>query len=315
MTIFQAFLAGVRDSSRSKRYIFLVYCINLVIALVFAAALAGTIRDSLGASAAGENMRQGFDGLWYNSFSAQATGLAATFDPSVTGIGALFNGLDAFLSGGIFRGYPAVVGTGIIYLLMWTLFSAGFIALYAAEGERPSFFQQAARFFPRFIVLAALAGILYYLLFHFVFGWLSGAVNALTRETIDERVHFTYTVIKYLILWLLIWIVNMLFDYSKIITVLRNHKNPLTAPFKAVAVVVPHFIRTFGLYLLIGVCWIVLMLLYWIVVPGAGGSTWIALIWAFLLGQIYLFTRIWTRCLFYAGQTALCAALSEGGQE
>lgn len=309
MKIIEAFLDGFRGVNRTKRYIFLVYLINFLVVLILGIALAGAIHSSLGQSMASENLLKGFDDNWFRSFSSQAKGLASTFNPSVVGIGAVFNGLDAFLKGGILSGYTGIVGFGLLYLLMWTFFSAGFISIYAAKDESPSFFQQAGYFFPRFLVLAVLAGVLYFLLFKFVMTGLTKGVNHLTRETIDERVHFTYTLIKYLILWFLVWVVNILFDYSKIITVLKDHKNAFTAPLKALRVVFSNFGKTFGLYLTIGVFWVVLMFLYWVVAPGASQASWVIILAAFLVGQIYIVSRIWIRCLFYAGQTSLCAAI------
>jgi len=312
MKILKAFIAGIRSVNRSKRYILLVYLVSLVIAIVLGLTLADTIQNSLGSSLAGENMLYGFDGLWYGSFSEQASGLASTFDPGVVNIGAVLNGLDAVLSGNLLEGYIGIAGIGILYLLMWTFFSAGFISIYAKSVERPSFFQQAARFFPRFVILAILAGVLYFLLFYFLMNWLSNAVNALTRETIDERIHFAYTVVKYAILWILVLVVNMLFDYSKIITVMEDHKNALTAPLKAASIVFTNFIKTFGLYLLIGLCWVVLMLIYWLVALRVEGFSLAAILGAFFLGQLYLLSRIGARCMFYAGQTAMCSTISKG---
>ena len=62
MKITEAIRTGIRNVGRSKRYILLVYFLNLVVAMVFAAILAGTIQDSLGSSQAAENMSTGFDG-------------------------------------------------------------------------------------------------------------------------------------------------------------------------------------------------------------------------------------------------------------
>jgi len=309
MNILKTFLTGIRSVNFSKRYILLVYFMNLVLTIVFGIALANALQNSLGSSLAAENLKNGFDGLWYNSFSAQATGLASTFDPSVTGFGAILNGLDNFVTGNLFNNYAGIIGAGLIYLLMWTFFSAGFISIYSDKQGQPSFFQQAARFFPRFVVLAIIAGAIYFLLFFFVLKWFNLAVDALTRETIDERIHFTYTFLKYLLLWFMIWYVNMLFDYSKIITVQQDHKNALTAPIKALRLIFSNFGKTFGLYLLIGICWIVVMLLYWLLVPGAGGSSVIIILAAFLLGQLYLISRIWLRCLFYSAQTEMCSEI------
>ena len=207
------------------------------------------------------------------------------------------------------EGNIVIVGVGLVYLLWWTFFSAGFISIYAAQADNPSFFQRAARFFPRFLILATMAGILYFLVFKFVLHWLSKAVDELTRETIDERIHFTFTVLKYLIIWSVIWSINLVFDYGKIVTVIKDHRNALTAPLKAAAVVFAHSFQTYGLYFAIGVLWVLLMLIYWMMAPGAGQSSWLAIIAAFLGTQLYLVSRIGLRCLFYAGQTAMCAAI------
>jgi len=59
------------------------------------------------------------------------------------------------------------------------------------------------------------------------------------------------------------------------------------------------------LYLLSGLTGIGLLLLYWLIAPGAWQSSWFTIIFAFLLGQIYIIGRIAVRCLFYGGETAL----------
>lgn len=312
MKILDALLEGVRTVSRKKRYTFLAYGFNLSTTLILAITVAMAIQSSLGDSLASENLLKGFDDLWYRNFSSEAKGAVRSFDPSVVGIGAVFNGLDTFITGRFLKGSVAIAAVGFLYLLVWTFFSGGFIAIYASQDERPFFFQQAARFFPRFLVLGVLASILYFFLFKFVLNWFTKAVDELTRETIDERVHFTYTLLKYAILWSIVWSVNILFDYSKILTVLEDHKNALTAPLKALRVVFANFFKTYGLYFAIGSLWIVLMLIYWLIAPGAGQSSWITIFGAFLLGQIYLFGRIGMRCLFYAGQTTMFTAITSG---
>ena len=315
MKISEAFKKGAHNVLQSKRYVLLAYVVSVLLALVLAVALSASLTDSLGNSLAGENLRKGFDPLWYSNFSAAARGLSTTFEPGVVGIGAVLKGLDQMLGGEIFHNDVAIAGVGILYLLLWTFFSAGFISLYAASEGQPSFVERAAAFFPRFLLLAALAGVAYFLLFYFVLNWLNNAVEELTRETIDERVHFAYVAVKYGVVWLLVVGINLIFDYSKIFVVLKNHANALSAPWHAMRTVFSNFGSTFGLYLSIGAVWVVLMLLYWLVAPGAGQSSWLTIAGAFFLGQIYLLVRIGTRCLFYAGQTAMFEAVTSTDHE
>lgn len=313
MKIFGAISSGFANVIQLKRYIFLVYGLNLLISLVLGITLAVTLSQSIGHSLAGENLRNGFDELWYPGFSAQAQGLSGTFHPSVVGIGAVFNGLENMLDGSFLQKNWEVAGVGFLYLLLWTFLSAGFISLYATLKDKPSFFQRGAEFFPRFLILGAMAGVIYFLLLYFVMDWLTKAVDELTRETIDERIHFFYVTLKYLVIWGFIWTVNLVFDYSKILIVVKDHKNALSAPLIAIRLVFSNLGKIYGLYLSIGVVWIVMMLFYWLVAPGAGQSGWITIFGAFVVGQIYLLARIATRCLFYAGQTSMFIALSPEG--
>jgi len=311
MSIGRAFFAGIRRVLGAKRYLFLVYLVNFSFALIMAIALAAAIEGSLGSSLAAENLRDGFDPHWFQGFSAQATGLAATFNPSVVGIGAVFNGLDTFVQGDLFGGYGLIVGAGVLYMILWTFLSAGFISAYKRPKEYVSLLQQSARFFPRFAVLALMAGVAYWFIFRFIMPWTGNIVSSLTHETIDERVAFAYTLIQYLIIWTLVWLVAMVFDYSKIITVVEDRGNALTTPLKALWFVGRHPGRTMGLYIALGLAWVVILFAYWQVAPGAGQATTTAVAFAFLIGQLYILSRIATKCLFWAGQTAMYESFQE----
>lgn len=310
MKIIAALQNGVRLVNRFWRYLFLAYGLNLVLALVLAAGVGMAIADSLGHSASAERLVQNFEEFWYQSFAAQAKGLEKTFNPTVTGIGAVLNGLDATLGGRLFQGEPLLLGVGAFYLILWLFLSAGFISFYARPENQTGFLAHAGCYFVRFVVLGAMAWILYFLIFAFLLDGLGWLVNELTRETIDERIHFFYTLLKYAIVWLLVLSVNMLFDYSKILTVLRDYRNALTAPLHALRLIWKNKRRTYGLYFTLGGAWLILLLIYWFIAPGAGQSTWLTIFLAFMLGQVYVLSRIWTRALFLAGQTAMARQLT-----
>ena len=50
--------------------------------------------------------------------------------------------------------------------------------------------EYAGSCFWRFVQLAAMAGVIYYLIFHFIMPWLSDQADSLTRQMVDERVVF-----------------------------------------------------------------------------------------------------------------------------
>ncbi len=305
----RAYFQGVLGLWRVKRYILGLYAVNLMLALALGSVVGRAIYRSLGNSRAAENLVQGFDSLWYGSFSATAQGLARTFHPAVVGIGAVFENLNDFLQGRLFEGEGIFLGLGLLYLLLWTFFSAGFISRFLSRAQTPDFWQAAAGFLGRLVLLAILAGMVYYLLLGVFLDFLSGWIRGLTRDTTDERIVFFLTLGKYGAVWFLVWWVNMVFDYSKIIIVDRNLRMVPLAPVEAFGLVLKHPLKTMGLYYLLGITSTLMILIYWMVAPGAGASS-AGEIWAaFLLGQLYIILRMCLRVWFYSSQVALYEGL------
>lgn len=305
MTTWQAFREGWKNIYTWRRYVLIVYGLNLILALILASFVAADIRASLGSSAAAETLRDGFNDAWYRGFAAQAQGVSATFQPAVTGIGAVFEGLDALLQGEVFDFPGGIYWLGLLYWGMWVFFSAGFISLFS--GDRAGFFRGAERFFLRFLLLAAGAGILYILIFTALLPLLTSLAEQHTREMIDERPVFYYTLGKYALVWLPVLLIQLVLDYSKVAAVRRDI--PLAqlqdAPLIALEFILRHPFRTLGLHLLLGIVWLLCLGGYWLIAPGAGQSYWVTIVLAFLIGQIYILSRIALKGWFLASETAL----------
>lgn len=288
------------------RYVVIVYVANVLAALPLAAALRMHLRDDLGHSIAAENLRQGWDDLWHRGFSSEAHGLAATFDASVVGIGAVLNALDDLLTGTLLRLPPALVAAGLAYLVVWVFFAGGFVTRAAArDSARPPFFASAARHFPRFAAITGLAGGVHLFVFGALFGWLSSFVDAVTYEVVDERVHFAWTLGKYLVLWSFVWTVSLVSDYAKIASVLDPEVSLAGAWRRAIDALLRHARRVYGVSLGIGVIGLGVVGLYGVIAPGPGQSDgfWIAM--AFVVSQTYVIARVALRTTGYAAQTAL----------
>jgi len=309
--------AGVRRLRGRIRFVVAAYAVNLVLAGILGAMLMGGIRDSLGSSLAGDRMRSGFDSLWYNSFSNQATGVAATFRPSVTGIGAVFDALDSFLdgfdslvSGGVGSG---VVPVAALYWIVSVFLSGGFLAMFARPAERRSFAVDACRWLPGVLSITACALVFYWIVLARARPWLDELIAFRTRDVIDERVRFAAIVVEYGALWTVVWLGNMLFDYAKVALIAQTGGAGVAAPLYAIrdasAAIWRRPLATTGLYASLGLVWIAGVLLYWAVVPGAAQSSAPAILGVFVLGQLFVLSRVWTRCLFYASETAMYAAI------
>ncbi|RMG64361.1 MAG: hypothetical protein D6715_09875 [Calditrichaeota bacterium] len=308
MSIRNALGKGIGKVNRAIWFVALLYLANVGFAFILGGILADQLAESLGSSASAQKMLDGYDDYWYANFNTHAQGLATTFHPGVVGIGAVLNAVDATVTGRLFQSHPAVLGGGILLMVLWAFATGGLLALFLRP--RPvSFFQEGARFFFRMAVLALMALFIYHLIFHYLLEPLLGWLREVNRDVLDERVDFFSHLLVYLAVWMLVGLVSLIFDYSKIITVHHNMTMAFLAPVKAAWFIVKHPGRTVGLYLSLSLFWLVAVGIYWLVAPGVGQNTWSKIWLAFALGQVFIFFRIWLRALFFAAQGSLYAGL------
>ena len=311
MSIWKAFRGGLRLLGRNKRILFWMWGLSLLLALAPTLLVSRSIKHSLGNSFKAEKLAQGYDDIWFQEFEADAQALASTFEPTVAGAGAVFKALDGFVSGTLFKQFPAILAVGIAYLLLWA-FAAGGILTAFEKNISPSFEEFAAagaRYLGRFVRLMVFVGLLYWLIYALLAPWLDEWFESLSADTIDERLALLWKVFTLLIFLAAVWLVNILADYAKILTVLERRRSMLLSLLRSVRLCAAHFLRVGGLYLLVTLLGIVLMAIYALVAPGASDSTWTGVLLALLLGQIYIAARIGVRLLFFASQMELCRSL------
>ncbi|HSR50594.1 MAG TPA: hypothetical protein VLV83_07175 [Acidobacteriota bacterium] len=307
-TAVTAFRQGISSALGAKRFIAWMWLGSFILALAPALILSAQIEDSLGSSAKAEAMAQGYDDRWYQEFEGDATALASSFDPTVAGAGAVFNSMDAFLTGEHFDYFPAVIFVGLAYLLLW-IWAAGALLRTFQTGHAPSLSECSAdgtRYFFRFLRLFILSGLAYLVIFGWLEPFLEDHVWSISHDTIDERVAFFWFVLAYLVLWIILATVNMIFDYAKIVTVLESRRSMLGAIMRSLRLVFAHPMQAFPLYGLNLLLALVFLLIYTSLAPGTAQSSWIWVIWALIFGQLYIASRIFTRLCFLGSQLNLC---------
>ncbi len=287
----------------------LAWASSLALVLPLALVVGEAIHDSLGHGFSAENLRVGFDSTWYTNFAAKTRGLAASFSPTIIGIGAILNGLDATIRGELLQMHPALVCAGLAYLALWVLLSAGLVPRYTATRSNATFASDVVRFFPRFALLTVIALGLYGALLLGLLSGLEHEIENITRETIDERIHFAWILAGHALVWALLWCISIVFDYAKILSVVADPCSPRRALLGAVRLVFGRPMATFGLSATLGLLGLVVLLVYAVVTPGASPSSWLTVVLAFVLGQVFLLARIAVRCLFWSSQTALAETL------
>jgi hypothetical protein len=279
----------------------LLMLVTVPFALVLHADIAGQLGDSLEA----ERAASGAPYDWMQEFAAQAAGLATTFGPTVIGFGAVVDNLSDAADRE--PRPPALVAAAVAYLALWVFLAGGILDRYARR--RPigvhGFFSASGVFFFRFLRLAAIAGIAYALLFGTVHPLLLDDLYAdLTRNVTAERTAFVVRLGLYAVFALLLAACHLVFDYAKVRAVVEDRRSIIGALGAAI-----RFLRRNGgaaaaVYGANVLLLAVVMALYAVVAPGAGGagpSAWMA----FGIGQLYVAARLFVKLSFWASAVAL----------
>jgi len=300
---------GCRRTFRGLRFVFLLYFCNLGIAAVLGYHVFGSLEDSLGDSAASEQMVEEFAPHWYDGFRQDAQGLARTFSPAYSGIGALLEPVDAMVSGQIFRRDVALLGAAGLYLLLWTFLGGGLLWYFQRLRREGTFFGHCGRLFLRMLVISVFAAGAFFALYKYGLPWVEATARGFTRDLDDERWYALVVLAKTLLVLLALALVDLLFTYSRVVTVVRNQRFVPFAFFRALWFVVTHPLRCLGLYLVITLVWLVLFAAYALfqefhtrlVDPG----TWTGIAVLLGAGQLFILSRVFLKCLVLASHTAL----------
>lgn len=309
-----AWLDGWRRVFRAPAIVAGVFVITLAAPVPFALVLGRAIETHLGRSLAADAAADGVHYDWWQEFMSQASGIASTFTPAVIGFASTLDHLSRVLdgSGEIFPIAALVAG----YLLLWVFLSGGIIDRYARQ--RPTraygFFGAAGACFWRLLRLGLIAALIYGLLFMYVHRWLfDEAYGRLTRDLSVERTAFMWRVMFYALFGALLVAVNITFDYARIRLVVEDRYSALGALRAAVAFVLRHTDRVMALYAANAFVFALLIAVWALAAPGAGGTGWTMWI-AFASSQLYLLARLVLKLQFMASQTSLFqASLAHAG--
>jgi hypothetical protein len=286
-----------------------VHALSVGLALPFALAVRDQIAAQLGSSLAAGALADGVNNDWWSEFTAQATGLGATFTPSIIGFASTLDTLSRVLD----ARYPPATLMWLLagYLALWTFLSGGILDRYARQ--RPTrahgFFSACGRLWFRLARLTALAGFVYWLLFKYVHPWLFlDVLRDLTRGLGVERSSFLWRLLFYVVFGVVLLTINLVFDYARVRLVVEDRRSALGAVRGSLRFLWNHPLQVTALYALNGLGVVLLLALWSVASPGVYG-TGLAMWTAFAAGQLYLVARLVLKLHFLASQTALFQSL------
>jgi hypothetical protein len=305
MRAIAAFREGLARARRAPVLLLGACALTLLIALPLSIALRGMLEKFFGASLAADAALSAGNPEWWQEFSNSATGLGATFVPTIIGFGAVLDNISDLLDNIPLA--STIAGVTAAWVLLWSFLSGGVIDRLARDRPTRSqgFFAACGMHVWRLLRLGILALIAYAVLF----GWVhtqifDGAYELLVQDISSESTAALLRAGGYLLFGAMLLIVNVIFDYARIRIVVEDRRSAIAALGAAVRFVRRHIGRVCRLYALNGGAFLLLVALYALVNPGVpahGPALWGAL----LLGQAFIVARHFLKLSFYASETAL----------
>ncbi|MGH9313028.1 MAG: hypothetical protein ACRD1S_07505 [Vicinamibacterales bacterium] len=277
---------------------------TVVAAAPAAWAVRSAIRAHLGSSLSAVQAAETVNYDWWQEFTSQASGAAATFVLSIMGFAAPLGNLSDFADA---APIPAGVAAAVLsFLLVQVFLTGGIIDRYARDTRLGSFGFIAAcgASFFRLLRLGTLALAVYWLLFAYLRPASTALYELLTRDVTVERRAFAIYAALTVVFLLLVAAVNLVFDFAKIRLVTEDRRSAIGALASGLRFIARQPGAAVGLYLLNVLVFAAVLGLYAIAAPSAAASGW-ALVGALLVMQLFILARVWARLLFVASETAL----------
>ncbi len=278
ISIVGVYIDGTKNVWKEKKLLFLIYLVQFVFAYLMTLPVTSLLEKAISGSTSGERILQQFD---FTIFSTILREYGKGID------------IKSFL-----------IIYGLIYFIISTFFMGGIIWLFVSQSKFSinEFFSNCNQYFYRFIRLFFVS-LLFNILVVLVSMLFVNILIQLFAESMNEMVKMKTYISGFVVVIILLALVNMIFDYAKIITVSENKHQMFFVPMESTKFIFMNFIKTSGLYGLYFFSIIILISIYLLVESLFDVQSFLGVITFFVLTQIYIFLRQWVRLSFFSGQT------------
>jgi len=279
MGVFKAIASGIGTTLRKPRLLIILYVVNAVFALTVAFPLLAIVQKELGHSLLGSNIRP-VDLMWLGEAVLKHQ-----------------DGLAALLAG--------FVAAAFVYLALHVFLNGGIVGrLLDREGRATlaAFAGDCGHYFWRFVRLFLVALVFYVLTIGVFMRLVSALFEPMSKSAPTEWLPLILSNLHFLIALLLLSVVHMIVDYTRIAVVADEERKALKALRHVMTFLKKRFFRAWAIYLLIAVLTVAGTVLFYVVLGLVGAPGVPQLIAGLVWMQLYVLFRIWIRTLFIAAQ-------------
>jgi len=309
MKIGSAFRRGLALVLENTKIIGIIFLANIVFSLVLAVPMYSLLDANLKDATTRDQLTESFDYSWWQELDFHNDGLLDTIRPSLSnGFGPLFDNIQLLLTGEFTSFGWFVLALGLVYIFLSAFFNGGAIALFSDEKRTftiQRYFSYSGLYFNHMAALAATAVLLYYLIYTFLNPALFLVVDSLTAPILSQRVVWFANLIIYLVILFLVILINMIFDYAKIIVINEKKESSWVCIWLAVKFIFKNFGRTFGLYLLLAFLAGMLVVIGGALISAIPSNTFFLLLLTLLVQMVFIAIKIGIRLSFYAAENTM----------
>jgi hypothetical protein len=304
----------------------LVLLVNLGLAAVLAAPLAGAIRRDLAHTGASVSMMSGFDHGWWKEWSERQTGPSASFGPDLLGLGLAAKNLDLLLRGQLPLGLfprprdgsdpgaepPAevdrvILGLGALYLLAQTLLAGGLLGVFRAPegGWTVRGLAHGTGFYGGRMLRVTLVALLLAALAFAANVPVERWADERAREAVSETAALAWSLGRHALLLLALVLLHMVSSFAKVIVVVEERSSAVLSFLSSFGFCGRHLGHALGQYAAVAVLGALLLAAWGALDHHLGVSGYRTQLLFLGLAQVFVLARIGLRLGLLAGQVAL----------
>ena len=279
MGVFKAIANGLGTAVRKPLVLVVLYAVNVVFSAAAAVPFLTIAQTELGHSLLGSSVRPA-DLMWLGETALKYGDALPALLAGLLVAAALYLALQVFLNGGIFGRL---------------LDREGKATLAALAGD-------CGRYFGRFTRIFLVSLVFLFLTFGIVLELVSALIEPAMKTAPTEWLPLILSNAHLLIALLLLSVVHMVVDYTRIAVVADDERRVLKALRHALIFLKRRFFRAWALYLLIAAAALAGTIVLSAVLGPLGGPGTAPVVAAFAVMQFYILFRLLVRMLFVAAQ-------------
>jgi len=276
MKIKEILVKGVRMIFAHRKFVLLFWLTNLVFAFALSLPLFSILQQGLSHSLINNSLGIGFDYFWYVQFRY-------IYQNALNALPFL---LYAFAG---------------VYILTQLLFVGGLLSVYtnSKKNHIVDFFYGSVKYFMRFLRLALIIGVLYFVAvsINVLFDY---SIQKIFQDQEDAFIEFAIQIFRYLFFLLLICVINIISDYTKVAIVAVDSTKLLKSLLKAIQFIKKNFVKVMIVYLIMLIFVALGATVYNLVDSFVPKKPAYLLLLTFLIQQLLIIFRVLIRMYFYS---------------